>query len=140
MILNGLFREHRTATKQFSDSTGLEITTVKGMKYHLHRVKDSKIIVEAGCKQLTLHGCKNLTIVAERLPIMGVDIIRTDNTSMTIDPTEPVGGGFINLDHSVIGTLEINQDCRVEILECKGIILNGENISDKYRDSTWTLP
>lgn len=138
--LNSLFQDHQNTTKTFSDIEQSEIVTQPGLKYHLCRVVNTKVNMNAGCKRLTLEHCKNITIIAEKLPIMGVNLVRTDNTRMDIVGTPPKSGsGFVSLDHSILGELESEQDCMVEINECMGIMLNGTNISDKYHDSTWTL-
>lgn len=137
--LDGLFRDHQNTTKTFSDMTQSEIVTQKGLKYQLYNITNSRINMNAGCTKLMLHKCKNLTIIAEKFPIMGISMIQTDNTRMDIMGLPKTGLGFVNLDRSVIGILELNQDCMVEVNECIGIILNGTNISDQYRDSTWRL-
>lgn len=140
VALDGLFRNHQHTTRTFSDITQSEIVTEKALKYHLRNVTDSRIIMNAGCTKLTLNGCKNITIIAEKLPIMGISLVQTDNTKLDIIGTPAgTGSGFVSLDHSVIGALESDQNCLVEINECIGITLNGTNISDRYHDSTWKL-
>lgn len=141
-VLNDLLRDRQStaSTKTFTDMSKTEIVTKKGFKYHLQHVTDSTVNMNAGCTRLTLDKCKNITIVAEKFPIMGINISQTDNTRMDIAGTPPKSGaGFLSLDHSVIGTIESDQDCMVEVNESCGIVLNGTNISDQYHDSTWKI-
>jgi hypothetical protein len=120
--------------------TQSEIVTEKGLKYQLFNVTDSRINMGSGCTRLNLNRCKNLTITAEKFPIMGIIVVQTDNTRMDIIGTPPTAGaGFVSLDRSVIGVFESDQDCTVEVNECIGITLNGTNISDQYCDSTWRI-
>jgi hypothetical protein len=138
--LNGLFRDHRRTLRSFSDITQSEIATESGLRYHLSNISNTKVNMNAGCKQLSLTQCKNITIVARKIPIMGINLVCTDNTRVDITCTSPESGsGYVSLDHSVLGELESDQSCMVDVNECMGITLNGTNISDQYRDSTWLV-
>lgn len=138
LTLSSLLQSHQKTIRTFSNLNGTKIVTESGLRYQLHGVKNTHIDMNGGCTQLSLHYCQNITIVADRLPIMGVNLIQTDNAKIDIIGTSPdVGSGFLSLDHSVLGTLDTDQDCTVDVNECIGIILNGTNISDQYHDSTW---
>jgi len=138
--LSRLLNSHQRAIKTFSDLNNTKILTEAGLRYQLYGVKNTHIDMNGGCMQLSLHHCQNISIVADRLPVMGVHLIQSDNIRVDIIGTSPgAGSGFVNLDHSVLGTLETDQECMVEVNECIGITLNGTNISDQYHDSTWCI-
>lgn len=140
MSLDELLRNHQNSIKTFHDLQHAEIVTKPDARYVVNHSDGVRINMNAGCKQLTLNSCKNINITAGRLPVMGIVIMRTDNTRIDIVGTPPKSGsGFMSLDHSVLGLLESDQECMVEINECNGILLNGTNISDQYHDSTWSI-
>lgn len=138
--LSGLLKSHQKTIRTLSDLDGAKIVTVPGLRYQLYNVKNTHIDMNGGCVQLSLFHCQNITIIADRLPVMGVNLIQTDNARVEIIGTPAdAGSGFFNLDHSVLGVLETDQDCMVQVNECIGITLNGTNISDRYHDSTWRI-
>lgn len=138
--LGNLLEDHRRAVQTFSDLDQEVIITEKDMRYHLCKVSNTIVNMNKGCKYLALERCKNITIITSKLPIMGMKLTRTDNTQVDIVGTPPgCGSGSISIDHSIIGRLETEQECVVDISECVGITLNGDNISDKYHDSRWSV-
>ena len=136
-MLEALLRDHLRSTKTFSDGSHMNITTEKGFKYRLHGITDSTVNILGTCTKLTLLQCKNIKIVADKLPIMGIEIMHSDN--VTMDITASNGAGYVVIDHSVLLKLEINQECTVDVNECMNVLLNDCNISDLYIDSTWHL-
>lgn len=136
--LNGLLSQ-QYVEHTFTDTSDLVVITTCDQKYLLRNVKDSKIIMQGGCKRLTLQGCNNIAIIADRIPIMGIHATWTDNVSLDVTGTPPDSGiGYIAVDHIVNGLIGTDQECTVEVNCCTGILLNDVNISDQYRDSTWT--
>lgn len=140
VTLDNLLKDHQTSVRTFDGISHTEIVTNSKFKYVLNGATNIKINMNLGCKQLTLNNCKNITICSDRLPIMGIYIVRTDNIKVDIVGTPPKSGsGFMSLNHSIQSDLGTDQDCMVEISECTGIVFNGTNISDTYHDSIWRI-
>lgn len=124
----------------FNDDKGIVITTQPNQKYLLRNIRDSKIVINGGCKRVILENCRNITITSDKIPIMGIHATWTDNISLDVTGTPPgSGSGYICVDHIVNGNIGTDQDCTVEVNSCTGILLNEVNISDQYRDSTWSF-
>jgi hypothetical protein len=136
--LNNLLKCHLESLKEYNGIVNQRIE-VSDARYVVRRSEGINIIVPPGCKHLMLSNCKDITIHVERLPIMGISIARSDNFRINI--TQPASGssGHISLEYSHIGSIDTIQDCIVDVERCTAITLNDENISDKYRSSTWMV-
>jgi hypothetical protein len=137
--LNDLIQQSQLNTKVIDRVNGEVIKTEPNIRYYLSNVYNSTVHLNR-CKQLKLLNCRNVKIVSDKLPIMGLHLLRTDNTTMNIRSTPPKSGeGYISLDSSVKGKFELEQECTIEVNACSQIIVNDTNISDQFFDSTWKM-
>lgn len=137
--LNTLLQQTQVNTKVIDQLNGAVIKTEPNIRYYLSNVYNSTIHLNK-CKQLKLLNCRNVKIVSDKLPIMGLHLLRTDNTTMNIKSTPPKSGeGYISLDSSVKGEFDLDQECMIEVNACSQIIVNDTNISDQFFDSTWKM-
>jgi hypothetical protein len=138
--LNDLIQQSQLNTKIIDRVNGEVIKTEPNIRYYLSNIYNSTIHLNR-CKQLKLLNCRNVKIISDKLPIMGLHLLRTDNTTINISSTPPKSGeGYISLDSSVKGEFDLEQECTIEVNICSQIIVNDTNISDQFFDSTWKLP
>ncbi len=134
--LNDLFQDHLSFV-HVSNQQGMDIIT-SNRRYDIENIKNSIITIPDTAITKTLHllKCKNIKINCARLPVSGIVLDRCDNVLIDIDGDDP---GYLELNEMVYGIITINSSCRIEVDRCTGILLNGINISDQYRDSTWEI-
>ena len=137
--LNSLFEQSQLNTCVIDSVNGAVIKTEPNIRYYLSNVYNSTIYLSK-CKQLRLLNCRNVKIISDKLPIMGLHLLRSDNTTMNIKSTPPKSGeGYITLENSVNGDFDLEQECTIEVNSCSQIIVNDTNISDQFFDSTWKM-
>ena len=138
--LNNLFTKSVTDIRVLSDMNNEVIQTEPNLRYYLCNINNTTVKLEK-CKQLRLLNCKNLKIVSSKLPIMGVHMLRTDNTKMDIlhNNTKDSGSGYISSDNCNQAKIILQQKCLIDVNQCVNIVVNDINISDEYVDSTWEM-
>ena len=137
--LNSLIEQSQLNTRVIDSVNGVVIKTEPNIRYYLSNVYNSTIHLSK-CKQLRLLNCRNVKIVSDKLPIMGLHLLRSDNTTMNIKSTPPKSGeGYITLENSINGDFDLEQECTIEVNSCSQIIVNDTNISDQFFDSTWKM-
>lgn len=139
--LDNLLLATHDGTVRFTGQHNLIIVTNPDQIFLLNEVTDS-IIDMKGCKLIRLEKCRNIKIISDKLPIVGLYVSKSDNTIIDIgqkDIDTGAGNGYVSLDQSIKGVLSVAQSCTVEINNCTQIILNSVNISDQHIDSTWEI-
>lgn len=135
--LSALLQSIRADTVAFDDIHDTRVVCRKKALYTITNASNVTVAIakDALIKGLKLVNCRDICIKCERAPIRGVDM----TNCVRVAATGEVGNYYFDLNQSAIIDIILYDTGTVDLYECRSIVLNEEELTDKYIDSTWIV-